>query len=515
MSTCCHTHNAEVKRPISIPGNPLLADPTRTLTLRNAFVADFIRHLNKLKRAIIELVDKEDAFGLRVKTNSLTENQQEQSDDREKRPDQSGTILDHPSSTSSHASFSRLPNRDTCIPTQNRPVENQKEQSYGNNTGTNRTDNQSLGLDQNRHIDANWSNDSQIAHNQQEQDDDRGFPQGVFHRESGGGDDSVSNTGNPHSSRLLNNQRFAFQTEAQQIQSFSLWLSQQIQQDVLTTTLANADDAYYAAYVQQGYEKGAGRAFDQVRVANRAQFAEGSQELAFFNGTREEFLRQSFGRPIAINRVKMLTGRVFTELKGVTDTMAQQMTRVLADGLVQGKNPRVIAREMVGPDSPLKKIGKTRATAIARTEIIRAHAEGQLDTMEQMGVEEVGVMAEWSTAGDDRVCPLCQPLEGTVMKIKEAKGILPRHVSCRCSWVPANVGEDPNKKRTLFFKGKTIQIGQTRSKSGIKKNIDRSIRAEIPKGQKGKRSLAEQKRRTPWPGADKRIASKRPPINED
>jgi len=129
--------------------------------------------------------------------------------------------------------------------------------------------------------------------------------------------------------------------------------------------------------------------------------------------------------------------------------------------------------------------------AVARTEIIRTHAEGQLDAFERLGVTEVGVMAEWITADDERVCPLCKSLDGVVLKVKEARGLLPRHTNCRCAWTPANVGEDESK--------------QKRSKSAIQKAIDASYGAES-----SKRTIAEQKLLSSWGGADKLISKKRP-----
>jgi SPP1 gp7 family putative phage head morphogenesis protein len=169
------------------------------------------------------------------------------------------------------------------------------------------------------------------------------------------------------------------------------------------------------------------------------------KDLDFYNGTKEEFLRDSFARPETIEKTKLLAGRTFNELDGVTADMSLRMSRALTDGLVQGKNPLAIARDL---DS-VADLGAARSRTIARTEIIRAHAEGQLDAFSALGVEDLGVSVEWSTAGDDRVCPRCVPLEGIVVKIDEAKGMLPRHPNCRCAWIPAGVGESPaDQKRT-------------------------------------------------------------------
>lgn len=44
--------------------NPARIDPTRTTMLRRAFVLEMRRRFEKLKRALVSLVEGEDAFGL-------------------------------------------------------------------------------------------------------------------------------------------------------------------------------------------------------------------------------------------------------------------------------------------------------------------------------------------------------------------------------------------------------------------------------------------------------------------
>ncbi len=312
---------------------------------------------------------------------------------------------------------------------------------------------------------------------------------------------------------LTVNTRWAFQSDPQKVESFRRWISTQVEADILVAAGGDIDKAYWTSFVEEGYKKGAGRAFDDVR---KPALASGQEQLDFFRGTKDEFLRQTFGRPVAIEKVKLLAGRVFNDLKGVTDEMSTKMTRALTQGLAQGQNPREIARAMIkdGIGFTKRRGVQSRALTIARTEIIRAHAEGQLDALENLGVEEVGVMVEWSTAGDDRVCPLCQPLESTVLKIKEARGILPRHPNCRCSFIPANVGESKTKPRRVEFtnpktsKLETKLIAPKRGKAKVQAARDDSIRAEIPKS--SKRTVARQKDFSKWPGADKRITKKRP-----
>lgn len=234
----------------------------------------------------------------------------------------------------------------------------------------------------------------------------------------------LPNKGIENRHNYITNQRWEALSTPQQVQAFEGWLKTQIEADIIEVAAGNIDNAHWTSYVEEGYRKGAGRAFNDVR---KPALSTGAGVSDFFEGTRQEFLRQSFGSPVAIDKVKLLAGRVFTDLNGITQAMSTQISRVLVDGLVRGEGPAIIAKEIT---KKVEGIGVRRATTMARTEIVRAHAEGQLDAMERLGVEKVGVMVEWSTAGDDRVCPLCQPMEGVVFKLKEARGLIPRHPQC-------------------------------------------------------------------------------------
>lgn len=287
------------------------------------------------------------------------------------------------------------------------------------------------------------------------------------------------------SSIVTTNARWSFMSTIEKLNQFAQWLKQRLDFRILGNTVEQIESAWWYQYVMEGFKKGAGRSFDDVRKRPTSE-----EKLDFFQGRRREFLQGAFGRPESIDKVKLLAGRVLTDLKGVNDATATVLSRTLTDGLVQGKNPRDIASDIT---KVIDTVSKRRATTIARTEVIRAHAEGQLLALEKLGVTQLGVQVEWSTTGDDRVCPLCQPLEGIVITLDEAKGMLPRHPNCRCSWIPAGVGERDEQKDT---------------QSKIKRAITKSILAERPKRSKG--GIAKAKLQSKWSGADKRIAKNRP-----
>jgi hypothetical protein len=242
---------------------------------------------------------------------------------------------------------------------------------------------------------------------------------------------------------LVENSKWANKEADQQLKSFQDWLRQRLDEHLLGAD----EEEMWRSYINEAFEKGLGRAFDdfQSRLVKLVGKSELEKEIPLYEGSRRQFLRDSFRQPVAVERVKLLASRSFNDLKGVTDAMSTKMVRSLTDGLVAGHSPRQIARQLV---KDVDGIGTARAKAIANTEIIRAHNEGQLLGLENLGVEEVGVAVEWQTARSG-VCKKCEVMQGVILSIQEAHGMIPRHPNCRCAWIPANVGEpSAGQKRT-------------------------------------------------------------------
>lgn len=274
------------------------------------------------------------------------------------------------------------------------------------------------------------------------------------------------------------NNRWAGMADSEKVKAFRKWLSERVDALLLPTDeLSELTESYWRQFTREAYGKGLSRAFDTIKRRG-SKIAESA--AIKFQAAKNQFLELAFGGPVAQRKLDILSDRVFSDLKGVTDAMSTNISRELVDGLTKGESPLTVGRNI---NKQVDKIGKQRATTIARTETIRAHAEGNLDAMEELGISKVSVAVEWSTAGDDRVCPLCEPLNGVEMSISEARGILPRHPNCRCAWIPA---ED---------------IGSKRNVSKIRSAIVKSVSAERPKRQK--RTIDEQRQRSKWAGAQR------------
>ena len=283
-------------------------------------------------------------------------------------------------------------------------------------------------------------------------------------------------------------QVWRFRTDAQKVKAYRGWLQQQVDANILSPVGGISGKPWTAPYIESAYKKGGLRAYTDLRAEELANHP------SLFKGGQAEFIRTAFGQPEALHKIELLYERAFDELRGVTDVMGQQMSRTLAEGLSQGYGPGKIARNL---RTNVTTITRTRANVIARTEIVRAHAEGQLDAYKRLGVKEIGVMAEWSTAGDERVCIECGELEGVVMTIEEARGLLPRHPNCRCAWIPANKAR--REQGQLWGKKKDDAVGKSiRREGGSIPGKD----GKITKKSEFKKTLKETKRRSVWAGKE-------------
>jgi SPP1 gp7 family putative phage head morphogenesis protein len=217
---------------------------------------------------------------------------------------------------------------------------------------------------------------------------------------------------------------FDFPRSAEKRAAFMRWLRQAERQGILEISegvpiTKAASTAWTNVYVESAYQKGIADAGAKLRQSGAK--------------VGNSWVSGAFNRPIHADRIGQLYTRAFSDLDNITDAMDVQISRVLAQGLLEGRGPREIARALA---DRVEAIGITRARVMARTEVIAAHADATLNAYDEAGVAGVDVEAEWSTTGDDRVCPECQALEGRVFSIDEARNMLPAHPNCRCAWRP-------------------------------------------------------------------------------
>lgn len=126
------------------------------------------------------------------------------------------------------------------------------------------------------------------------------------------------------------------------------------------------------------------------------------------------------------------------------DLMAERLTQLTASAAVAVRD--AVSRTITGAVSSMVEAVTQaftpllrRADTLAETSIVAAHATGTLDALEQGGIRQVTPAVEYvrfTTAGDARVCQRCRELEGRIYPIAEARGVIPVHGRCRCTWLP-------------------------------------------------------------------------------
>lgn len=245
---------------------------------------------------------------------------------------------------------------------------------------------------------------------------------------------------------------FAFPRSADKVAAFMEWLRREIDSEILQVAQAQqvgtaVEAAWSNRYIQDSYRRG-------VTLA-RAQLKQAGFDVPSLEATGGAATLMN--TPLHLDRLGLLYTRTFNELRGITNAMDQRISRLLAQGIADGLNPNTLARmlnhSISGMGSTLglpisyvnPRTGRLveyfmppeqRARILARTEIVRAHAEAQLQEFKNWGAENVIVKAEWVTAGDNRVCQQCADLQNSVFSLEQAQGMIPLHPGCRCAWVP-------------------------------------------------------------------------------
>lgn len=174
----------------------------------------------------------------------------------------------------------------------------------------------------------------------------------------------------------------------------------------------------------------------------------------FTEGARVEYKRQAgiLGETVAFN-AKSLEKLVNASFLGATwserlwtnqAALRAELEILLNRGIIQGKNPKVLAREL------RKKfdVSKNDADRLLITELGRIQTEIQKDAFAQLGLEHYEYVAE------PDACPRCKPLDGQIFKVPEmdpGTNAPLRHPRCRCSTV--GVADREGWEKSLASRG--------------------------------------------------------------
>lgn len=229
-------------------------------------------------------------------------------------------------------------------------------------------------------------------------------------------------------------QSFAFRTDPSKIQGFLEWF-QNVTRNVVQAPAGLGDPSvrhWYDLYIKTSYAKGMKWARGNLK-RDKEVFNSLSDSVKTDLKTDEFSIRAKLAGPESVENLETLYLRAFTDLEGISAADGAAISRILANGLSAGWNPNRLAKEIY---NSIEKIGKQRSRLLARTEIIRAHHKAAIQEYRDAELEGVVVEAEWATAGDDRVCPRCKPLNGKFFSLNEIENLIPLHPLCRCAALP-------------------------------------------------------------------------------
>lgn len=185
------------------------------------------------------------------------------------------------------------------------------------------------------------------------------------------------------------------------------------------------------------------------------------------------------------NRVSFFVDSCLMELRGIAATVIQQSMRAIAYGINANSAPTLIMREV---SRVIEGVGVKRTDLMVEDIVVRAYGNAALDVYEAAGIEQVGLIAEsrplmrvqdasrkvkrpgsrtrtrtpsrttiyrierlereleqalgkWvrvQTAGDSKVCKVCEAIEEDgPYTIDQARSLIPAHPRCRCAFIPA------------------------------------------------------------------------------
>lgn len=255
-------------------------------------------------------------------------------------------------------------------------------------------------------------------------------------------------------------QAFNYPRPHQKIDAFMQWLKLQEERGLLELGYSqrigdSIEGAWTNIYLEDSYKRGVIRARQEMKKAGyTVPTVEASGGISAI-----------MGAGFHIDRIGLIFTRAFNQLQGITDQMDMQISQILAQGMADGDGPRLLARKIISiidgtgsgelgiTDSLGRFIpAKRRAQMLARTEMIRAHHAANMQEYKNWRVLGVDIIAEFVTAGDDRVCSECAGYHGNRYTLEAAEHMIPVHPNCRCMAIPVNRKEVTGPIETEFIR---------------------------------------------------------------
>lgn len=152
------------------------------------------------------------------------------------------------------------------------------------------------------------------------------------------------------------------------------------------------------------------------------------------------------------------------------DMMKAELSKLLQEGLIQGRNPKQLARHL----EKLFGVSKANAERLMRTELARVQIEAQRQSFERNGYDQY----EFIVLGS--ACGICNELDGKHFKVKDmmpGENAPPMHPNCRCStaaWM-----EDEEFEKGLNEQGNSYKSLENSDETGIMKEKGSILKMDL------------------------------------
>lgn len=204
----------------------------------------------------------------------------------------------------------------------------------------------------------------------------------------------------------------------EQANKFREWLNEAL---ASTIFLITDGTSWILTYLKEAHDQGIKRTYDDLGL--------GPDDVTKWDFFGEVEALNDFGKsPISQKSMEEIRLHLNAAIEVLVASLIATIVLKFMEGRT-GTSAELYSEILKAIDSAEKKL-----IALIRTEIVRAQAEGQLDIFQQTNTKGLILLVEWRTSGDKNVCPRCQANAGHIYTIEEARGLIPLHINCNCSW---------------------------------------------------------------------------------
>lgn len=155
--------------------------------------------------------------------------------------------------------------------------------------------------------------------------------------------------------------------------------------------------------------------------------------------------------------------------------------------------------------------GIQRARVIAITEVTRAHTQGERQIQHELWQQGIQMIAKWQTRRDEKVCPICGPLDNQLERDNGGWGNVvepPAHPRCRCWLVYEHVdiaeSEEAVRVPPVAAPPKLSKDPKPKEPTAVEEPVKPSVRERLDEALEEVERRKQEPRPKEWQQAEER-----------